>query len=136
MMTSDEGARVFRSKPVYVFIPVGLICGVLAYGSLIFIGVALWMRKLRIAAMLSAGCFVLVLPFWASLFFINNLLQTTIMSSIGSLRDNPFADLASIFMQGIRIEPAAAIYVLGGAVMLIAVINRGQWPLNRSSEER
>ncbi len=123
MMKSDEGKQVFRSKPVYVLIPVGLICGILAYILLIAVAVGLWMKRPRLAGMVSAGCFFLTAPFLTSLFLLNDLLQTTLNASFGQLRDNPFAGLAAAFMQGILIEPAAAIYVLGAATLLIAVIN-------------
>ncbi|MBF0485146.1 MAG: hypothetical protein HQL16_01400 [Candidatus Omnitrophica bacterium] len=123
IMTSDEGTRVFQSRPAYVLIPIGLASGVVAYGLLIFIGLGLWMKKQKIAAVLAGFSFFLVFPLLISIFLINDLLQNTIHSSIGQMRNNPFADLAALFMQGIKVEPAGAIYLLGITTLLIAVIN-------------
>jgi hypothetical protein len=127
MMQTDEGQRVFRSKPVYWLIPVGLISGALAYGVLIFVAIGLWMKRSRAAGVFSTASFFLVFPFWVSILLLNDLLQTTITSSIGQLQDNPFAGLAASFMQGMKIDTAGALYVLGGMAFLIAVINLGQF---------
>ncbi len=124
MMRSDDGVAVFRSDPLYWLIPAGLACGVLAYVLLIFIALGLWLEMPRFVSRVAATCFFLTLPWAAGVLLLDHLLQTILNASIGRLDNNPFADLAKNFMQGIRIEPAPAIYALGAMALLIALINR------------
>lgn len=130
MMGSDAGTRVFESRPQYLLIPIGLIGGALAYCLLILIAFGLWIKKSYVASGAAAICFLLTLQLITSLFLLNDLLQTTIAASFASSRDNPFADLMKNFMQGMKIEPDMAVYLLGGAAFLIAMIVWYQ-PANR-----
>ncbi|MFH0754551.1 MAG: zinc ribbon domain-containing protein [Candidatus Omnitrophota bacterium] len=123
MMRTDEGVRVFQSRPVYGLIPFGLACGALVYVLLAPIAVVLWMKRRRAVFFLSAACFMLLLFLRGSLFLLDDLLQSTLHASMNQMRDNPFAGLAAAFMQGIRIEPAEAIYWLGAAILMLVIIN-------------
>jgi hypothetical protein len=123
MMSSDDGVAVFRSKPQYILIPAGLACGAIAYFLLIVIAVVLWMKRAKAVFQLSLFCFLLVIPFSVSLFLLNDVLQITLNRSLGQLHNNPFANLVVTFMRGIRIEMASAIYVLGAAAFLLAMVN-------------
>lgn len=125
MMQSKDGERVFRSKPEYILIPMGLLCGALAYALLIVIGFGLWLRRTLLVCAVALVCFILVLLFAGSLFLMDDLLQNTINLSIAQLHNNPFANLAMTFIQGVKIEPAIAVYVLGVTFILIAMMNYG-----------
>jgi hypothetical protein len=118
-----ESLDVFKQKPIFRFIPVGLICGLVAHILIPIILMTVLLKRYLWTVIVSASGCVLSFCMMIGLFLANDMLHYTINSSMNELKDNPFAAMATAFTQGIKIEPAAATYLLISAMFLIAMIS-------------
>jgi hypothetical protein len=115
--------NILKEKPVYRFIPVGIIAGAIAQILLIVILLSLILKKYLVVLIasliscLSSGLFLI------SVYLTNDLLRYTINTSMKRLEDRPYAELATFFTQGIKIEPGIAIFLLIGATFLIFIFS-------------
>lgn len=120
---SQENEKYFKDKPIYKFIPFGLVSGIFAYILLIIIAIGILLKKPLLSFVTSISCLILSISFMMSFLLLNDLLHYAMNSSMKELENNPFAGLAQAFTQGIKIEPSVAIYLLILTAFLISIFS-------------
>ena len=114
---------ILKERPIYRFIPIGILAGAVAHILLFVILLSLIIKKYLLTLVTSSiSCLSSVL-LMISLFLANDLLRHTINTSMKELKDNPFAGLATLFTQGIKIEPGSAVFILIGTTFLIFIFS-------------
>jgi len=97
IVTKTEEPDILKEKPIYRFIPVGIIAGAIAHILLLVILLSLIIKKYLLTFITSLiSCLSSVL-FMISLFLANDLLRHTINTSMKKIDDNSFAGLATLF---------------------------------------
>ena len=97
MAVRNDSEGYLEEKLVYGFIPLGLKCGFLAYVSLAAVLACLVFGQPLLSSIISAVTVVLSLFFMVSLFLLNDLLRFQMDATLKN---------------GVRITPAAAIYLV------------------------
>lgn len=121
--SESEEPDILKEKSVFRFIPFGMLSGVIAHVLLFAILFSIMFRKYLATIITSIFTCMLSILLLISLFLINDLLHYSMNKSMGELKDNPFAGLATLFVQGIKIEPGISVYFLIGFSFLIFVIS-------------
>lgn len=121
--TKADESNILKENPIYRFIPIGILVGAIAHILLLVILLSLIIKKYLLTLVTSSiSCLSSVL-LMISLFLANDLLRHTINTSMKELEDNPFAGLATLFTQGIKIEPGIAVFILIGTTSLIFIFS-------------
>lgn len=123
-MDASGAGELLRSRPLYRVIPLGFLCGGLAYLLLIFSAIGVGRRRMGFAGAAALGAGIMSLLFYAAIYLVDDLVQAVAASAFAPAKDNPFAAFASAFMQGIHVEFSGAVFLLGGTAFLIAVLCR------------
>ncbi|MDD5005880.1 MAG: hypothetical protein PHS93_05180 [Candidatus Omnitrophica bacterium] len=113
--------EILKERPMYRFINIGIVAGDIAHILLLVILLSLILKKYLLTLVASLIACVSSVLLMISLFLANDLLHYTINTSMKELEDNPFAGLATLFTQGIKIEPGIAVFILIGTTFLIFI---------------
>lgn len=114
---------ILTERPIYRFIPIGILAGAIAHILLLVILLSLIIKKYLLTLVTSSISCLSSALLMISLFLANDLLRHTINTSMKELKDNPFAGLAVLFAQGIKIEPGSAVFILIGTTFLIFIFS-------------
>lgn len=112
---------IFQANPVYHFIPIGMVLGIVAHLLLIVLALGFFLRNLPVSLMAAGGAWVSSLSFLVSLFLLDDATRHVMQSSMKELEDNPFVGLVQAFVGGVKVEPGIAAYLLPGGTFLIFV---------------
>lgn len=123
MAQMDEGRQVFNGKFMYRFIPVGIVCGALAYFFLVLLTIGMCFGRSGLIRKFSMMAGMFMALFGGSLFLLNDLLQYMIATLIGQLKEKGFVELASAFTAGVEVVTGEAIYIFGVTAVLIFFFN-------------
>ncbi|MBI2870853.1 MAG: hypothetical protein HYY14_04000 [Candidatus Omnitrophica bacterium] len=116
------------AHPKYLLIPPSLIAGAVAHALIPLLLISILLRADRLTQTL-ALCACLFTGFlWVGIFLIGDLLQLSLDTALGELKEQPLFGLAQVFTQKITVEPGAALKVLLGATAFILV---GSWVRRR-----
>lgn len=107
----------------YKLILFALICGVLAYLSLLVLALWLVFKKQVLIFITSLLSLLFSVSFMGAFFLINGIFQEQMQTSMKALEGNHFIGLAAAFIGGVTIEPAEAVYFLVATIFSISVVS-------------